>query len=68
MRSTEEAASYFVNFMYNFQNTWNITTQEVYLTGESYAGHYIPVFTQYLLSNRSLNFQIKGISIGGPYV
>lgn len=25
--STEEAANYFVNFMYNFKKTWNITTQ-----------------------------------------
>ncbi len=55
--------------MYNFFRTWNLTSETaVYLTGESYAGHYLPVFAQYLLSNRSLGISVKGISIGGAYV
>lgn len=68
-RTTEEAALYFTNFLYNFYRTWNLSsTTSVYITGESYAGHYIPVFTQYLLSNRSLGISVKGIGIGGAYI
>lgn len=68
-RTTEEAGRYFVNFLYNFFKTWNLTSETaVYLTGESYAGHYLPVFAQYLLSNRTLGISVKGISIGGAYV
>ena len=67
--TTEEAALYFTNFLYNFFRTWNLTSDTaVYITGESYAGHYVPVFAQYLMSNRSLGINVKGISIGGPYI
>jgi carboxypeptidase C (cathepsin A) len=67
-QATEEAALYFTNFMYNFLKTWNCSDKDVYITGESFAGHYVPVFSQFLLSNRTLGIKLKGISIGGAYI
>jgi len=38
---------------------------EIYMTGESYAGKYIPWFTNYLVE-KGLN--IKGVSMGNAWV
>ena len=38
---------------------------DFYITGESYAGHYIPNFALYLLKK---DFNLKGVMIGNPYV
>lgn len=40
----------------------------IYITGESYAGHYIPAFSRYLLTNSSLHINLKGIMIGDGYL
>ncbi|EPS74304.1 hypothetical protein M569_00447, partial [Genlisea aurea] len=39
--------------------------REFYLTGESYAGHYVPQLAQLLVQSKKL-FDFKGIAIGNP--
>jgi cathepsin A (carboxypeptidase C) len=39
-------------------------TQEFHITGESYAGHYIPVFAHEILSHKKRNINLKSIAIG----
>ncbi|CAG8949402.1 hypothetical protein HYFRA_00005031 [Hymenoscyphus fraxineus] len=39
-------------------------TQDFHIAGESYAGHYIPVFTSEILSHKKRNINLKSILIG----
>lgn len=38
--------------------------QDFHIAGESYAGHYIPVFTSEILSHKNTNINLKSILIG----
>ncbi|TAQ83628.1 hypothetical protein B7494_g8049 [Chlorociboria aeruginascens] len=40
------------------------TEQDFHIAGESYAGHYIPVFTSEILSHKKRNINLKSILIG----
>jgi cathepsin A (carboxypeptidase C) len=39
-------------------------TQTFHITGESYAGHYIPVFANEILSHKNRNINLQSIAIG----
>ncbi|XP_027331667.1 serine carboxypeptidase-like 42 isoform X1 [Abrus precatorius] len=63
------------NDMYVFMLKWyekfpSYRTRELFLTGESYAGHYIPQLTNALLDHNArstgFKFNIKGVAIGNP--
>ncbi|KAK7385054.1 hypothetical protein VNO78_30761 [Psophocarpus tetragonolobus] len=63
------------NDMYLFMLKWyekfpSYRTRELFLTGESYAGHYIPQLTNVLLDHnvrsKGFKFNIKGVAIGNP--
>ncbi|RZB69222.1 serine carboxypeptidase-like 42 isoform X1 [Glycine soja] len=63
------------NDMYLFMLKWyekfpSYITRELFLTGESYAGHYIPQLTNVLLDHNARStgskFNIKGVAIGNP--
>ncbi|RDX62957.1 Serine carboxypeptidase-like 42, partial [Mucuna pruriens] len=63
------------NDMYLFMLKWyekfpSYRTRELFLTGESYAGHYIPQLTNVLLDHNArstgFKFNIKGVAIGNP--
>ncbi|KAL2318354.1 hypothetical protein Fmac_032230 [Flemingia macrophylla] len=63
------------NDMYLFLLKWyekfpSYRTRELFLTGESYAGHYIPQLTNALLDHNAhsagFKFNIKGVAIGNP--
>lgn len=44
--------------------------RDLYITGESYAGHYIPYMAEYLLSNPNFKEQgivLKGVAIGNGW-
>ncbi|KAI0024949.1 Alpha/Beta hydrolase protein [Xylariomycetidae sp. FL0641] len=38
--------------------------QPFYIAGESYAGHYIPVFASEILSHKNRNINLQGVAIG----
>ena len=38
--------------------------QDFHIAGESYAGHYIPVFTSEILSHKKRNINFKSVLIG----
>jgi len=42
--------------------------RELYITGESYAGHYIPAIANYILQHPFEDFNLKGIAIGNGWV
>ncbi|KAK8580194.1 hypothetical protein V6N12_070478 [Hibiscus sabdariffa] len=61
--------------MYLFMMKWyekfpELKTRELFLTGESYAGHYIPQLADVLLDHNAhssgFKFNIKGVAIGNP--
>ena len=56
-------------FVYFLERIWekfpDFSSKELYLSGESYAGHYIPRFSDTILKNGSFN--LKASLIGDPY-
>lgn len=65
--SSEVVAKTFYLFLEKFFLEYNeYMGNDFFITGESYAGHYIPVMAHYLLE-QSFN-KLKGIMIGNPYV
>jgi carboxypeptidase C (cathepsin A) len=50
--SANEAALHLVNFMSNFYKDWpQLRDSPLYITGESFAGHYIPAFAREIITN-----------------
>ncbi|KAK8050613.1 carboxypeptidase Y [Apiospora phragmitis] len=47
-----------------FHNFPEYAEQPFHITGESYAGHYIPVFASEILSHKNRNINLKSIAIG----
>lgn len=57
----EEAAVDFVNFFLNFQKLFGIKNFKIYVTGESYAGRYVPYISAAMLDkNDSKHFDVAG--------
>ena len=49
--------------------TFGLTGRKVYLTGESYAGQYIPYISYYMLEAQDYDyFNVKGIQINDPSI
>jgi len=71
----DEVADEFVTFMYNlFLEYPDMQNRSLYMTGESYAGKYLPVFSNALLdfnSNTSnadnVTFNLMATLVGDPY-
>lgn len=59
----------FAGFWKNFMTTFNMTGRKVYLTGESYAGQYIPYIASYMLDQNNTDYyNVKGIQINDPSI
>jgi len=59
--SEEEIAEDFVNFFLNFQNIFGIKNFKIYVTGESYAGRYVPYISAAMLNKKNKeNFDLSG--------
>jgi carboxypeptidase C (cathepsin A) len=58
----EEPAAEFVEFFRNFQTIFNISNHKIYVTGESYAGRYVPYVANAILDqNDTEHFNLSGI-------
>lgn len=66
MTTMDDAADQFVNFMTNIWNEFPFRGKKLYMTGESYAGKFIPRYSWALHENASFNLQAS--LIGDPYV
>jgi len=42
--------------------------RDLYITGESYAGHYIPALASYIVKNPDADFNLKGVAIVNGWV
>jgi carboxypeptidase C (cathepsin A) len=64
--STDEATNHIINFLYNFYRKWpQLKANPLYLTGESFAGHYLPNLAKKIAyNNTALGFNLQGVAIG----
>ena len=66
--STDEAVNHVINFLDKFFRRWtSLTENKIYLVGESFGGHYVPVLGRELLKNSAYASRIAGILIGGGW-
>ena len=64
--SEEEIAQDFADFFLNFQTIFGISKFKIYVTGESYAGRYVPYISAAMLDKKDTeHFDLSGESISG---
>ena len=64
-----QVAEQFAGFWKNFMTTFNMTGRKVYITGESYAGQYVPYIASYFLDQNNTDYyNVKGIQINDPSI
>lgn len=64
-----ELATEFRGFWKNFISTFDMQNFAVYVTGESYAGYYVPYIADgFIKANDTEYFNLKGISINDPII
>ncbi|KAE9975882.1 hypothetical protein EG328_002927 [Venturia inaequalis] len=68
-KSEEEIANDFVGFLENFENTFGIKDFKIYVTGESYAGRYVPYISAAILNKKNTAlFNLKGALVYDPCI
>ncbi|XWS25665.1 hypothetical protein CRYUN_Cryun27aG0087000 [Craigia yunnanensis] len=69
VRTAQDSYTFLVNWLERFPE---YKTREFFITGESYAGHYVPQLAQTILQNNKHTNQttiyLKGIGIGNAYI
>jgi carboxypeptidase D len=69
IRNEEQIAEEFAGFWKNFMTTFDLTGRDVFITGESYAGQYIPYIADYFLNQSNTEYyDVKGIQINDPSI
>ena len=71
VKNEEEISAHFGIFLEKFYQIFpEFKNRPLYLTGESYAGHYIPYMGSYIYNDmfRSLGINLTGIAIGNGWV
>lgn len=71
--NASEGATHLLNFLYNFYREWpKLAACPLYITGESFAGHYIPAFARTIIMNDTFKAAtkvvLKGVAIGDGWV
>jgi carboxypeptidase D len=67
--SEEEISQDFLGFFKNFQDTFGISDYKIYITGESYAGRYVPYTGAAMVdANDTKYFDVSGILMYDPCV
>lgn len=69
---TTQAVKHLLNFLSNFYRTWpNLQESPLYITGESFAGHFIPVLAKEILQNATFRAEskinLKGLIVGDGF-
>ncbi|WOH04698.1 hypothetical protein DCAR_0624110 [Daucus carota subsp. sativus] len=68
-KTAADAYTFIINWLERFPE---YQTRDFFITGESYAGHYIPQLAQLILHNNKITNQtvinLKGIAIGNAYI
>ncbi|KAL9098027.1 MAG: hypothetical protein Q9187_009750, partial [Circinaria calcarea] len=65
--SEADVASQFLGFFKNFVDTFALQGRKVYITGESYAGYYVPYIADAMFNaNDTEHFNIESIMIYDP--
>ncbi|KAG6406553.1 hypothetical protein SASPL_134157 [Salvia splendens] len=68
-KTAADSYTFLVNWLERFPE---YKTRDFYITGESYAGHYVPQLAQLILKNNKVTNQsvinLKGIAIGNAYI
>ncbi|KAF2434694.1 carboxypeptidase S3, penicillopeptidase S3, CPD-S3 [Tothia fuscella] len=68
-KTEEEIAADFVGFFKNFQTTFGIKNFKIYVTGESYAGRYVPYISAAMLDKKDTEyFNLKGAMVYDPCI
>ena len=67
--SANQAGDHLLNFLYNmYQEFPSLKKSPLYITGESFGGHYVPAFAKRVISNetflRDTNITLAGVAIG----
>ncbi|KAI9038994.1 putative serine carboxypeptidase (CpdS) [Aspergillus affinis] len=69
VENEEGVASQFKSWFKHFSDTFSLHGRKVYLTGESYAGQYIPYIASAMLDEEDEKyFNVKGIQINDPSI
>lgn len=59
----EEIAQDFIKFFKNFEIAFGITNFKIYITGESYAGRYVPYISAAMLDEKDTTYyDLSGMS------
>ncbi|KAA8537714.1 hypothetical protein F0562_027296 [Nyssa sinensis] len=68
-RTAHDSYTFLVNWLERFPE---YKTRDFFITGESYAGHYVPQLAQIILRNKKFTNQtvinLRGIAIGNAYI
>jgi carboxypeptidase D len=69
VNNEEDVARQFKSWFRHFVDTFNLHGRKVYITGESYAGQYIPYIASAMLDEKDKKyFNVKGIQINDPSI
>ncbi|OHE94397.1 carboxypeptidase cpdS [Colletotrichum orchidophilum] len=69
VNTEEEIAQQFLGFYHNWMETFGTKGRKTHLTGESYAGHYIPYIGDAMIkSNQSADYNLSGAMMFSPYI
>ena len=67
--SEADIAAQFLGFFKNFVDTFGLQNRKVYVTGESYAGYYVPYIADAMLNtNDTTYFGVESILIYDPLI
>ncbi|KFY14053.1 hypothetical protein V492_02894 [Pseudogymnoascus sp. VKM F-4246] len=65
----DDVAEQFMGFWKNFIDTFSMQGYKIYITGESYAGQYIPYIASGMLDTKDEKyFNVKGVQINDPSI
>lgn len=68
VKNETEIAEDFYLFMTKFVETYpEFKGRPLYITGESYAGHYIPSISAYIHKQQNVDLNLQGFAIGNGW-